>query len=121
VFLDSATDVAAGEGTDPSELVVSAYGDIEVDIGSRRGPRSWDGVAIHSAVVASGSTIVLRSSEDGQVSEGTRVRIIRALLEAEGGGLGVVPTDVVDRVRALSPRFGLLDGLTRRRALSVPC
>jgi hypothetical protein len=35
--------------------------------------------------------------------------------------LAVVPTDVVDRVRALSPRFGLLDGLTRRRALGVPC
>jgi len=86
VFLDSATDVAAGEGTDPSESVVSAYGDIEADIGSRRGPRSWDGVAIHSSVVASGSTIVLRTSEDGQVSEGTRVRIIRALLEEEGGG-----------------------------------
>lgn len=89
VFLDGAGDVTAGEGTDPSPPMVSVYDDIEVDIGSRRGPRSWDGVATHSSVVAPGSTIVLRSSEDGQVSEGTRVRIINALLEAEADGLAI--------------------------------
>jgi CubicO group peptidase (beta-lactamase class C family) len=42
---------------------------------------------------------------------------------ADRGGnrrLGVIPTDVVDRVRAHSPRFGLLDGLATEEGSRCP-
>ena len=39
---------------------------------------------------------------------------------ADGIGLGVVPTDVVDKGRAPSPRFGLLHGLTTEEDSRCP-
>ena len=66
-------------------------------------------------------------SDDVERSRRFYTEVLGGTLAFSGPGgltyvaLAVVPTDVVDKGRARSPRFGLLDGLTTEEGSGVPC
>lgn len=63
------------QGDDPDRL----WGDMEIRVGAKRGPRSWDAVVVGGANVAHGTPVVLAHENrltEHCLTEGTHVRLL---------------------------------------------
>ena len=76
----------------------TVFGDIEVEIGSRRGPLTWNARTTRRAVLAADTELVVQYDiERGEITDGQRIRLMQVAVTLDSENQSGLPSAAVTR------------------------